>query len=37
MGVQIVAPIHSEASCLAAAAAYETVAGEIPGKMPPLV
>ncbi len=29
MGVQIVAPIHHEADCLAAAAAYEAVAGEI--------
>lgn len=27
MGVQIVAPVHGEAACLAAAAAYETAAG----------
>jgi len=34
MGIQIVAPIHGEASCLAAAAAYETVASDILAKTP---
>jgi amidase len=37
MGVQIVAPIHGEASCLAAAAAYEAVAGDLLTKIPPVV
>jgi amidase len=34
MGIQIVAPIHGEASCLAAAAAYEAAAGDILAKTP---
>jgi amidase len=29
MGVQIIAPIHGEAACLAAAAAYEAAAGDV--------
>lgn len=29
MGVQIIAPVHAEAACLAAAAAYEAVAGDV--------
>ena len=34
MGVQIVAPIHHEAACLAAAAAYEVAAEDILAKKP---
>ncbi len=34
MGVQIVAPVHGEAACLAAAAAYEAAAGEILARRP---
>ena len=29
MGVQIIAPVHGEAACLAAAAAYEVAAGDV--------
>lgn len=36
MGVQIIAPVHGEARCLAAAAAYEAVAGDLLKKAPPL-
>ncbi|WP_428334433.1 amidase [Novosphingobium sp.] len=35
MGIQIIAPVHAEAACLAAAAAYETAAGNILAKTPP--
>jgi amidase len=34
MGVQIVAPVHGEAACLAAAAAYEAAAGDILARKP---
>ena len=34
MGVQIVAPIHHEAACLAAAAAYEAAAGDVLARRP---
>ena len=36
MGVQIVAPVHGEAACLAAAAAYEAAAGDLLRKAPPV-
>ena len=36
MGVQIVAPVHGEAACLAAAAAYEEAAGDLLRKAPPV-
>ncbi len=32
MGVQIIAPVHGEAQCLAAAAAYEAAAGDLLGQ-----
>jgi amidase len=35
MGVQIIAPVHGEAACLAAAAAYEAAAGDVMAKTPP--
>lgn len=34
MGVQIVAPVHGEAACLAAAAAYEQMAGDVLSRGP---
>ncbi|WP_353228392.1 amidase [Novosphingobium sp.] len=34
MGVQIVAPVHAEATCLAAAAAYEAAAGDLLARRP---
>jgi len=34
MGVQIVGPVHGEAACLAAAAAYEAAAGDILARRP---
>jgi amidase len=36
MGVQIVAPVHGEGACLAAAAAYEAVAGDLLARAPPV-
>jgi len=36
MGVQIVAPLHHDAQCLAAAAAYEAVAGDLLARRPPV-
>jgi amidase len=36
MGLQIVAPVHGDAACLAAAAAWEAVSGDILSRMPPL-
>ncbi|MBX9665501.1 amidase [Novosphingobium sp.] len=36
MGLQIVAPVHGDAACLAAAAAWEAVSGDILTRKPPL-
>ncbi|KUR73226.1 amidase [Novosphingobium fuchskuhlense] len=37
IGLQIAAPVHGEAACLAAAAAWEAASGDIVGRKPPLV
>ncbi len=37
MGLQIVAPVHGDAACLAAAAAWEAASGDILARKPPLV
>lgn len=36
MGLQIVAPVHGDVACLAAAAAWEAVSGDILARKPPL-
>lgn len=36
MGLQIIAPVHGDAACLAAAAAWEAASGDIVGRKPPL-
>ncbi|WP_421837260.1 amidase [Novosphingobium sp.] len=36
MGLQIAAPVHEDAACLAAAAAWEAVSGDILSRRPPL-